>query len=212
MPFFLILFTVTTVWLFDLVRAQAQKSLTGRLARWAAPASNAAMLAFMALALVNFNTLIDGNSLKQWLQLERNIFAPGSERYARDGLLIKQVTTPNAVLAVAAAGNSVYFSGLKAIDIQGKVDPVIARQPIRKPPKGDDLLSLQPGHLKWDYERSIMQGKPDVIEDLIINTADEAEPYLTDYINIKVNGHVMYFLLKSPNILWDKITNGVYKP
>jgi hypothetical protein len=116
------------------------------------------------------------------------------------------------VLAVAAAGNSVYFSDLKAIDIQGKVDPVIARQPIRRPPKGDDLLSLQPGHLKWDYERSIAQGKPDVIEDLIVNTADEAEPYLSDYIDIKINGHVMYFLKNSPRILWDKITNGVYKP
>lgn len=212
MPFFFILFTITSIEIFKLIKAHAEKTFSGKAARWVQPGVMTSLLVFLGLALINFNTLIDGTSLKQWLLMDRNIFAPGSERYARDGLLLKQVTKPQAVLAVAAAGNSVYFSGLNAIDLLGKVDKAIARMPNRLSPKGNDLVFMQPGHLKWDYAHSIGQGKPDVIEDVIINTEREVEPYLVDYVRMKVNGHTIYFLKNSPNILWDKFNNGEYKP
>jgi hypothetical protein len=92
------------------------------------------------------------------------------------------------------------------------VDKVIAREPVHPQPKGEGLLWLQPGHLKWDYARSVGQMKPDVIVDLIVNTPDEIAPYIGAYTGVLMNGHTVYFRTGSPNIYWDKIVNNEYKP
>ena len=73
------------------------------------------------------------------------------------GLHIKQYTSPQAVIAVHAAGQIPYYSERTTIDLLGKSDAVIAKGPL--------ATSFAPGHDKWNYEYSILQLKPDVIAD-----------------------------------------------
>ncbi len=73
------------------------------------------------------------------------------------GLHIKQYTSPQAVIAVHAAGQIPYYSERTSIDLLGKSDAVIAKGPL--------ATSFAPGHDKWNYEYSILQLKPDVIAD-----------------------------------------------
>lgn len=208
MPFFLILFTESIRCLFELIKQRAL--LTFDNARWVTGVVNGGFIVFLALSLVNFNTLLDGNSLRYWLLLQRSIFAPGSERYAIDGLFLKDLTSENARLLVGAAGNVTYFSRRFTYDMMGKADKIIAHEPIRIPSNLESLTFLQPGHLKWDYAYSIGQLQPDVVVELKQYTDDEAAPYLVNYEKVKINGHNMYFKLGSTNIRWDLVRSGAY--
>jgi hypothetical protein len=76
-------------------------------------------------------------------------------RGARTGLMLRSVTAPEALIAVASAGNIPYFSRRRAIDILGKSDPVIARMA--------PVSGFLPGHNKWNLDHSIRDGGPDLI-------------------------------------------------
>ncbi len=73
------------------------------------------------------------------------------------GMHIAQNTSPEAVIAVHAAGQIPYYSERKIIDLLGLNDPIIAM--------GNAHGTFYPGHNKWDYEYSIDELQPDVIAD-----------------------------------------------
>ena len=68
------------------------------------------------------------------------------------------------------------------------------------------LEKFRPGHMKWDYDYSIGELKPDVIVQLWGDTRP-AEPYLEqDYvIGGSGDGLIFYLRKNSPNILWDRV-------
>jgi hypothetical protein len=78
-------------------------------------------------------------------------------RRVKLGLLIAENTSPEAVIAVHAAGQIPYYSDRTAIDLLGLNDPLIA--------KGPGHGAFYPGHNKWNYEYSITQLQPDLIAD-----------------------------------------------
>ena len=71
-------------------------------------------------------------------------------------MLLADITTPDAVIAVYGAG-ATYWSERPAIDLLGKNDPVIANAATVR---ADPFI---PGHAKWDYMRSIVEQRPDVV-------------------------------------------------
>jgi hypothetical protein len=73
----------------------------------------------------------------------------------REGVALRQMTTPTTKIAYVAAGAMPYFAGREAIDLLGKSDSVIA--------KGKPAAPFFPGHNKWNYAYSIGQLKPDLI-------------------------------------------------
>jgi hypothetical protein len=191
--------------LFGLLKAHGLKEFTGRAQRWVQPVVNLCLAGFVFLSLVNFNTLLDGNSLKYWLLLQPTVFSPGSQRYVVDGLLVKSLTTPEAKILVGAAGNVAYFSERYSYDLMGKADLEIARQEVKLPTNLESLTFLQPGHTKYDYSISIGRYQPDVLVELMRYTDDEFMPYLDNYEKVTVNKHVMYFRKDSPYVLWDAL-------
>jgi hypothetical protein len=205
MPFFLILFSQTSVELFGLLKAHGLKEFAGRAQRWVQPVANLCLVGFVFLSLVNFNTLLDGNSLKYWLLLQPTVFSPGSQRYVVDGLLVKNLTTPDATILVGAAGNVAYFSERFSYDMMGKADREIARQEVKIPANLESLTFLQPGHYKYDYSISIGRYQPDVLVELKRYTDEEFLPYLGNYEKVTVNNHAMYFRIGSPNVLWEEL-------
>jgi len=143
---------------------------------------------------------------------QRSYFVPGSERYTRDGLILNTVTTPEAHIAVTAAGAIIYFAERPGVDLFGKCDRTIAMMPARldlmidaSNPSRQDILNLRPGHSKWRYEYSIGQLQPDVVVEVFPSTDEEAAPFLTAYTPIKLNNHTIYFKTGSPYVLWDKL-------
>jgi len=142
-----------------------------------------------------------------------SFFVPGSQRYTRDGLILRELTTPEAHIAVTAAGGIIYFAERPGVDLFGKIDRKIAMMPARLDlmqnvanPSRQDILNLRPGHSKWRYEYSIGQLKPDVVVEIFPSTDEEAAPFLSAYTPVVLNNHTIYFKTGSPFVLWDKIS------
>ena len=85
-------------------------------------------------------------------------------RRVKLGLHIAQNTSPQAVIAVHAAGQIPYYSERTTIDLLGLNDPVVAL--------GEGHGEFYPGHNKWDYDYSVGQLQPDVIADNFAPLAD----------------------------------------
>jgi hypothetical protein len=214
MPAFFLLFSLAMWGWFGALLRQATR-LRPYLARIAQMLICLGTVAFVSLSLLMMNRLVDRDNfsydlrhpaqgdLRFFFLMERSIYVPGNERYTRDALIIREVTAPQARVAVVAAGSTAYFMHRYAIDLLGKSDPVVARGPVQVPPWAD-WHDLRPGHIKFDYAYSLGQLQPDVVDELRVSTYDLGERYLHEYERIKLNGHVMYFKKGSPNILWEK--------
>ncbi len=80
------------------------------------------------------------------------------------GMMLQDVTLPDAVIATVWAGAPAYYARRKMIDILGKNDRVVAS----RAPRGN----IRPGHNKWDYDYSIGLLKPDVVFQLVGKTTE----------------------------------------
>ena len=80
----------------------------------------------------------------------------GAERIEM-GKLLRSSAPPNTVIAVTAAGQIPYYSGLRTHDMLGLNDPYIAR--LRPHPAG----YRNPGHEKWDVDYTLRVVQPDII-------------------------------------------------
>jgi hypothetical protein len=151
MPALIILFSWTTSRILsDLNTGQTQSALS-------TPKVNPAIpLALIVLIIISgeawFNYSIDNAPL-----LKADI------RRVKLALHIAENTSPEAVIAVHAAGQIPYYSQRTTIDLLGLNDPIVA--------KGLGHGEFYPGHNKWDYDYSIGQLQPDVIADNFVPLA-----------------------------------------
>ena len=100
--------------------------------------------------------VITGRPWLAWLHNNAPLLQADIRR-TREGLFLAKYTSPDAVIAVHAAGQIPYYSGRTTIDLLGLNDPVIAKGPVTGP--------FYPGHDKWNYQYSIAQLRPDLIAD-----------------------------------------------
>jgi hypothetical protein len=200
MPIFFVLFAHTLGRLLEASLQQAKFK-----ASWARAASDGLLAAFVIASLFSFNTLLVQNPVAKWTLGDKPVFTESVERYAQMGLALRDVTTPQAVIAVVTAGNIPYFSERPAVDLLGKNDPVIAKGPARINSSLFEPGNYRPGHNKWNYAYSIGELQPDVIAQIWEGTDEEIEPYLADYVQFVIDGIPYYFRVDSPNILWDQL-------
>jgi hypothetical protein len=176
--------------------------------RWIAPGSRLVWAVMVAIALINFNLLMgDWKSIQRWDLARRPDYVAGSDHNLSIALALKDTTKPSASIAVVGAGTIPYLLPTHPVlDILGKTDPVIAREHVRTPMSIEDVPDMRPGHMKWDYARTLGQLKPDVIVSIWPGTGDEAAPYLSDYVSGVIAPRIKVYLRRdSPNILWDKV-------
>ena len=158
-------------------------------------------LAVLLASLVNFNAIRGPSALKEWLLLERPLHVEDHREKVEEALLLKRITRPDARVAVAWSGIPIYFSGRRGVDLLGKNDRKIAREPMRKI---DSFHKFNPGHLKRDYAYSIGELKPDVVAELA-REPDEATPFLDEsYQAFRTDKFLMYLLKNSRNIDWEE--------
>jgi hypothetical protein len=202
MPLFFAAFVVA----FDLLRKKATGLFAqGRVARWA---SELAWAGLFVISLLNFNLLLgDWKSIDRWDLARRPDYVAGSDHNLQIALALQTTTKPGASVAVVGAGTIPYLlPDHYAIDLLGKADPVIAHEKVRTPMSIEDVPDMRPGHMKWDYARSLGELKPDVIVSLWEGTDKQAAPYLKDYVYAAVGTGIKVYLRKdSPNILWDQV-------
>ncbi len=178
-------------------------------------ASIAGMAIFACVSLLNFNVLIYPSDLKYLFLQTRSVFIGGNERNVRIANYLKSLTTDQAQVAVVAAGGIPYFSDRYSIDLLGKNDSKIAREPVGTP-QDYTWIDFRPGHMKWDYAYSIGQLKPDVVVETLRGTSGQAEPWLRGYVRIQVpelesslpNG-TLFLKPGSANIYWDRVASFV---
>jgi hypothetical protein len=190
------------VWTFAGVRASTARPKPVWL--WLSPGI---CLAFALICLVNFNALLDVKSLKYWLLLQKHPFSSGSERLVQIAHLVDQVSTPEAKVAVVTAGIIPYFTHRYSIDLLGKGDKVIARQPMHVT-TDMSLANFRPGHMKWDYAHSIRDLKPDVIAQVYDESSrEERLQWVTGvYTPVAVGTITFYVRDDSPYIRWDAVS------
>jgi hypothetical protein len=174
---------------------------------WSLAASHAVALILVAFSLWNANFLLaDYRSIDKWLLRRKPDYIESHEKYIRTALILQNITLPGAKIAVTAAGTEPYYLPDRyAIDILGKADKVIAREPIKSPVSLAGIADVRPGHMKWDYAYSIGKLKPDVIVQLWEEDYKSADPYLVDYISVEIDGLPFFLRKNSPLILWDKV-------
>jgi hypothetical protein len=202
MPLFFALYAIT-------VETLRQRVVAAHAARpWVGIGSYAVWLTVFVIAILNFNLLVgDWKSIQRWDLVRRPDYVAGSDHNLGIALALQTTTKPGASIAVVGAGTIPYLLPDRvALDILGKADPVIAHEKVRTPMSIEDIPDMRPGHMKWDYARTLGQLKPDVIVSIWPGTDKEAAPYLSQYVYATVAPGIKVYLLKdSPNILWDKV-------
>jgi hypothetical protein len=145
MPALIILFSwITSRILSDLSTAQPQSALSN-------PKLNPAILLAPIILII-----ISG---EPWVtySIDNAPLLKADIRRVKLALHIAKNTSPEAVIAVHAAGQIPYYSERTTIDLLGLNDPIVA--------KGLGHGEFYPGHNKWDYDYSIGQLQPDLIAD-----------------------------------------------
>ena len=132
---------------------------------------------------------------------------PSSSYYlVSSALLVDEISTPRATMAVMAAGTAPYFANRTTIDLLGKCDPVIAREPTHRNQSQDRTryTDYVPGHMKWDYAYSVGRLKPDIINDRF--DWPEAKAIMRgQYATLRSGFVVLHLRRNSSTLNWNKV-------
>jgi hypothetical protein len=123
----------------------------------------------------------------------------------RTALALRDVTLPEARLAVLWAGAIPYYAHRPAIDMLGKSDREIARL-------APDLSvfpgtrRILPGHFKYDLDRSIVSAEPDYVQRFRWLRDDVTEWARERYVAVRHRGALLYLRKGSPRIAWERLS------
>lgn len=161
--------------------------------------------ALILLSLVQFNNNQGPLRLAGLLQLIPPPDFENNVKMVTSALFVRDITTPDARVAVIWAGALPYFSERYTVDMLGKTDKVISRLAMRQSAGGQGFRFFYPGHLKYDYRHSIGILKPDIITQFW-GDIREAEPFVVPAYTKLVAGDGYYYIRNnSPRIRWDRL-------
>lgn len=120
------------------------------------------------------------------------------------GLAVKQVTSPEAVIATHWAGAPAYHAQRPMIDLLGKSDRVIANGP---PAIGADgyRVAFFPGHSKYDAQYSVESLMPDIVLGVPWDVEESQMSAWGYQRQCTANGSALYVLSSSSKIRWEKV-------
>jgi hypothetical protein len=166
--------------------------------------ANFGVILVIMAGMVNFNFMYKTRTLRQWILIRQPAFIEANIEAVQIALALEKFTTPQAHIGVVTAGAIPYFSNRPAIDFLGKNDATIAHLPNHIPA---GLADIRPGHMKWDYDYSIGELKPDVVVQLW-GDSQAAEDYLDQfYVTVEIDGLQFSALKGSADILWERFEN-----
>ena len=196
---------------FFVLLATALHDLCARLFGRPLDSSRLARAAFTALAvvvLVDINVLIGRSSLAELLLRGSHMHVQVNALMTRLARRLDTLTDRRVTLGVFWAGTLPYFLDRTAVDMLGKSDAVVAREPMHatRGPGESRWTAFEPGHMKWDFAYSIGSLEPDVIPTLGWVNPRDAVPYLRDRYALWESGDFSAYLrLGSPHIIWAEV-------
>jgi len=197
MPAFFVLLSCA---LYEVARALANALDANRLSGWMFAAS-------VAFAIVSMNSIYGVGALAEALLIRPPLHSGHggeNEQDVEQALLLRNATTPEATVAVMRAGTIPYFADRTSIDLLGKNDRRVAREPARLPGGPHRFVDWRPGHTKYDFAYSIGQLQPDVIVALR-NRTNEAAPFLDEYRGVLLAGSCAYVRRSSQTVVWNRL-------
>ena len=204
MPAFFVLFS-SAAWRVNQLIADRSTHSGLALPRWVRRATFPVLI---GLGLISFNSLKGPVSLGDLLLLRAPLQSgPGGRNMQEvtESRLLRAITTDDASIAVTRAGTIPYYTERPAVDLLGKTDLHVARVPARVPAGLRRFLAFRPGHIKFDYGYSVGQLRPDVVKQLWTDR-HLVTPYLEEhYVEVEVQGSVMWLRRDSPHILWPEV-------
>ena len=143
--------------------------------------------------------------LREQILVEKALEVEAHESWVKQGLLLKELLPKDAKLAVTSAGALPFFAELTSIDMLGRVDKTIAREP-RRPfanpwnkyegrPRNYQMAGW-PGHDKYNLDYSLGEKLPDFIERAQWGKDSLSPELLSQYQITEVEG--VELLLRKP--------------
>jgi len=212
MPLFFIAFCRA----LDFVRQHLPRPKGGS-PRWREAMGPALLVAAGAVSLLTFHATRAGGPNQVSLLSAESTFSR-NRRNVSLARFLNAISTPEATIAAVDAGAISYFSDRTTIDLLGKSDAVVLRGEARPDPS-PFLSETRRSFIKYSYDRSIDEQKPDVIVELVPGTTNEAQPYLNAYANVFLDelkeylqdGHI-YLKIGSPYVKWDLVEGSSSGP
>jgi hypothetical protein len=187
----------TAVSLLFVVLAQAIAAVAKNRRGW--------LIGLTALMVVLGNTRNGVRSLGRALLLVPPVYAHGGLGdndnlvLTLRGLIVKDITQSDALVAVTTAGHGSFFMERRCLDALGKCDKVIARLPMHQAPPGTSPYTwFYPGHLKYDPVYTIETKKPDVI-------VEYSDSPGAAYQRLETSVGPLWLRTSSPKIQWDRV-------
>jgi arabinofuranosyltransferase len=162
------------------------------------------LVALGFITLIQFNTLYSRQAIDEWLLITRPLHVGDNRKMVQSAVILDNLTTPQAKVAVPFAGVLPYFVNRECIDLLGKCDSIIAHEPMHVASGLEKYTSFYPGHQKWDYAYAIGQLQPDVVTGLWYEP-EIAAPYLKAYREVEIQGFTFWLKEGSANIRWDQV-------
>ena len=122
--------------------------------------------------------------------------------WADDGKRLREVLQPNARIATCGAGAVIYFSHRGGVDLLGKVEPIVAHQPVRITAPPDTRCWRRfpgAGHNKEDVRAVFEQREPDA------SLLTPPESQRARYERVRVGNLEFFALRESPLVRWSKL-------
>lgn len=176
-----------------IIAAAALRHYAGKRDRGDASAARPAAALMIFAVLIGVNALHGPQALGEWLLLKKTLHVEDHERNLKAALHVKETTKPDARIATALAGIIPYFSGRETIDLLGKNDKRIAREEAKMPSGIPPLIAFYPGHMKYDYNYSIRELKPDIVFVHMRTTLDEMLLLKNRYSEADEGGETLFF-------------------
>jgi len=164
--------------------------------------------ALIAFSIASANSIYGGEAWAEVLLIHAPLHTgPGDENHrdVETALMLQNITTRDAVIAVTRAGTTPYFSDRQSIDLLGKNDAHVAREQARVPSGLARFVQFRPGHMKFDYGYSIDRQPPDVIVQLWRDREEERRYLQRYYIPVSWGGRCLYVLDASTRVLRDRL-------
>jgi arabinofuranosyltransferase len=189
----------------EVIAAACRQVLPKHPGRWWEGASHAIVAAGCALVVLlsaSVRFLPEISLLYKPMQT-----ANGAENI-ETALLLDQLTSPHATIAVLFAGTIPYYLDRRAIDVLGKSDRYIAHLP---PDLSGSVswsgMSSVPGHNKYDFDYSIKQLAPTYVQVMRWGRADLTDWASSHYVTAVEHGVTLRLLIGSPDVRWARVSS-----
>jgi hypothetical protein len=206
-------FVVVVMPLFFILTALALREVGARVERGVRRGHGGLRLTLLSAAVlvvvIQLHGGFRGALLRDLLRAD-GLYVREDEAQVRYALRLREVTRPEAKIAVAWAGAIPYFSGRGAIDLFGKNDARIARlEPVIR-----DASEVYPGHNKRDYAYSIGELEPDVVAHDYFDVAGHLDDYrayaIADPRIVTEGSEVCYLREGAEAIRWEAVSEAAW--